>query len=295
MHAVILSFPGHFYQTHLTVRSLIAHYPEVQHITFILDDVQVGPWIQYVNDFDSSIRSMCPRSFDIKTVSTIPHVADCVAGWWRQQLVKLTLDLYFPEDSWFVVDGDVIFYTRCDVQNMVPISRAVNTDSSWSRMCMNYVENLLGVEPGYILEQGQRLGTSPVPFRYLDRNLLQELRYHIETRHGKNFLQAHLDWFADQTIVANWDPPDRWVMSEWELIECFRRYVKKQLLPIIDVGSGYKINVDINQKKNIFLHSYQRDPEIPGDWFHTHGIEIHPDIWSRICTWYDHYEGQSRQ
>jgi hypothetical protein len=296
MHAVIISFPGHFFQTHLTMRSLIACYPEVRNITFVLDDVELGPWHQYISDFSNSIRSAFPISFDIKLMSDMALVRDCVAGWWRQQLVKLSVDLLLCDDSWFVIDGDVIFDTRFDIQGVVPISRFGSGESAWAKMCVLYVRNLLGSGPGCIVEDNRKIVTSPIPFRYLDRHLLQGLRQHVEQRYQKNFLQAHLDWFDDQTIVANWDPPDRWVMSEWELIECYRRYVLDEQWSLIDLGSGYGIeNHGVSDKKNIFRHAYQRDMEISPQIFIQNGQDVDTVLWNRARTWYEEVEKPLRR
>jgi hypothetical protein len=298
MHAVILSFPGHFYQTHLTVRSLIANYPEVRHLTFVLDDVHLGSWSQYVSDFDKSIRQIGSMSFDINLMSSMPSISSCEAGWWRQQLIKLTLDLILPDPGWFVVDGDVLFDARCDVSNHVPISRRGDNSAAWDLMCVNYVKNLLGIGPGAILDQDERVGTSPIPFRYLSRDVLQGLRRHVEYRFGKDFLQAHLDWFADQTIVAHWDPADRWVMSEWELIECYRRYVLKQFLPLLDLGPGYSLDTDIQSlsyKNRLFRHAYRRDTEMPLQIFPNNGQDVDNIIWHKAKIWYDEIERPQRQ
>jgi hypothetical protein len=292
MHAVILTFPGHFYQTHLTVRSLLRYYPEIAQISFFLDDVQQGPWTQYIGDFDSSIGLVCPIAYDIHPVSEIWLMSQCVAGWWRQQLVKLTLDQILPHTEWFVVDGDVIFGTRCEVRRSVPITRFGDNKSPWGLMCANYVQGLLGTELGCIRDQDQQVATSPIPFRYLDRDTLSGLRQHVENRYQRDFVQAHLAWFQDQTIVANWDPPVRWVMSEWELIECYRRYVLDQSWPLIDIGSGYGIDCEI---RDGFHHTYQRDTEMSWQIFPTRGQQIDPVIWARAQAWYDQVERPHRR
>jgi hypothetical protein len=297
MHSVILTFPGHFWQTQLCLQRLVEFYPETDRVTVIADDIDAGPWSQFVDDIRRQVSKHCDRPLEVIATSTLPLLPQCVAGWWRQQLVKLTLDLILPDDHWFVVDGDVIFGSRCDVRGRVPISHRVSADTRWSQMCVKYVRDVLGVGPGYLTLDQQRVVTSAIPFRYLDRTLLRDLRQHVQDRFGRDFVQAHLAWFDDQTIVADIDPPDRWVMSEWELIECYRCHVRAHDPEFVDVGSGYQLDVDISalNTNNIFQHSYKRDTEIGAAWFVEQGQEIDQHTWLRSGAWYDTVEALQRR
>lgn len=289
MHAVIITFPGHFFQTHLTVDSVARHYPEIEHITFVLDDVDAGPWTQYQQDFASAMQDRCRVPHRYILVSDLDPINTCVAGWWRQQLVKMTLDQILPDQRWFVVDGDVIFDTRCEIQDRLPISYSFNAATNWGKMSMAYVRDVLGIEKGYLEEGNRAAVTSPVPFRYLDRDLLVRLRQHVSHRFDKDFVRCHLDWFENQTIVADIDPPNRWVMTEWELIESFRRHVLGVQLPFAEVGSGYALDIDTSDKqegKNLFRHAYQRDTEIGREWFRYLTIDADEITWQRSESWY---------
>lgn len=294
MPIVILTFPGHFFQTALCLRSVVNLHPDcAETVTVIADDVQCEPWTNYVQDLQQTLGSV--HKVNIVPVSTLPFIRDCVAGWWRQQLIKLTLDQILTESEWFVVDGDVIFQSRCDVKDRVPISRRYDATSRWSQMCVNYVRGVLGTDQGIMHDHDQPVITSPVPFRHLDRDLLQALRDHVESRFHGDFVEMHLKWFQDQTIVADINPPTRWVMSEWELIECFRQMVLGQQLPYHELGSGYQTDVDldkVNGCNGIFLHSYQRDTEIGQTWFRNQGIAVPDPIWQQAKTWYDVREVQ---
>ena len=292
MNAAVLTFPGHFFQTALCIQSLCRHYPEYTNsITVIADDVQCEPWSDYVSDLHQFLGDRYP----IIPVSIVPKIRDCVAGWWRQQLIKLTLDQILPGTEWFVVDGDVIFQSRCDVAGRVPISRRYDATSRWSQMCVNYVKGVLGTDQGIMHDRGQEVITSPVPFRCLDGSLLQALRDHVEARFSGDFVDLHLAWFQDQTIVADIDPPTRWVISEWELIECFRQMVQGHRLPYREIGSGYQIGAQLQKtkgRKNIFLHSYQRDTEIGPAWFRDRAVTVPESIWQKSQTWYEVRERQ---
>jgi hypothetical protein len=288
--AAILTFPGHFFQTQLTITSLLEHYPETSHISFVLDDVDCDTWLNYVSDFEASIKDITKCLYNIYLVSEIVSVRQCIAGWWRQQLVKLTLDQLLPGDCWFAIDGDTIFVTRCEIFYRIPISRRNDIGSRFTQMSDRYVRELLGTKSGQLRDH-EPVCTNAVPFRYLDKNLLRGLRDHVEKRFNKEFVRLHLDWFQDQTIVADWDPPVRMTMSEWELIECYRRYVLGIDLPFQDIGSGYPLDTDVSQlaqKENIFVHAYRWDTEIGTAWFEDQGLIIDSDVWSRALDWYAH-------
>ena len=287
MRTAVLTFPGHFFQTQLCLRSLFEHHPElVDSITVIADDVQCEPWSSYIHDLADCLIDH--PNIHVISMSEIEGINQCVAGWWRQQLVKLTLDRILADDQWFVVDGDVILLGRCEIRNRVPISRRYDADNRWGQMCELYVREVLGINRGHLTDQDQPVGTSAIPFRHLDRDLLSQLRQHVESRFGREFVDLHLTWFADQTIVADIDPPTRWVMSEWELIECFRQQVQGEFLSYQDIGSGYQIEslAQITPGPGMFIHSYQRDKDVGRAWFEDQGITISDAIWQRSLGWY---------
>lgn len=293
MHAVVLSFPGHFFQTMVCVQRLQKHYPEIERFDFIIDDIQIEPWNTYSQDFFDNIKNYVSKPFGFIKTSTLPGINRCVAGWWRQQLVKLTIDKILSGHGWFVVDGDVIFDSRCEVQNCVPVSFRTADHSRFHIMTLNYVTTMLGIAKGCLDNDSGTVLTNPIPFRLLDTKLLNLLRSHIEDRFQKEFVQLHLDWFDDQTIVADIDPPDRMVMSEWELIECFRRYVLLEQWPLIEIGSGYPLLVDTTNKqqgKNLFRHSYQRDTQIGQHWFEVNEVHVPSQIWNNSQLWMAHNE-----
>lgn len=289
MHAVVLTFPGHLFQTVLSVRSIQCCYPEVARFSFVLDDVEQAPWHSYAEDFVREIGRICHLPFDLYYTHELEAIKTCVAGWWRQQLVKLCLDLVVPGDAWFVVDGDSVFDTRCEVQNTVPVTRRHDKESRFGIMSKQYVRTLLGTPMGHIEDQGEWVCTNAIPFRYLDRSLLLQLREHVQHRWQRDFVHLHLDWFQDQTIVADHDPPDRMTMSEWELIECFRRYVLDQHWPLRDIGSGYAMHLardSIHQQQDLFRHAYQWDAEIGEAQFDAMGITVSETTWQRCVEWH---------
>ena len=138
-------------------------------------------------------------------------------------------------------------------------------DSVIAQLHANYVKRLLKIDQGYLTVKGEYVATSPVPFRVLSRTMLTGLRNLVESNYQGDFLKLHLQWFRDQTIIAYEDPPTRMIMTEWELIEGYRHYVLKESLPMIEVGSGYPIDKQIEYwfpEPVVYKHSYQRDSMI---------------------------------
>lgn len=292
MHVVVLSYPGHFYQTQLSVKSLMKFYPETQKITFVLDDIQTDPWPSYVDDHVSAMSKLLSIPFEVLTTSQMPNIKQCFGGWWRQQLVKLTLDQLVPGDRWFVVDGDVIFQTRSNIENFVPVSFRYQSDQNYSILSCNYVKTLLGISQGNLTCCNTAVGTNPIPFRWLTRALLAGLRAHVESRFGQEFVSLHVAWLKNQTIVADCTPPVKLAMSEWELIECYRRFVLGIKLPFKEVGSGYQLDTDISNLKrdqDVFFHAYLDDAEIDLDWLQRHS-KVDPEIWVRSAEWFQYYQ-----
>lgn len=298
MHAVVLTFPGHVFQTVLSVCSMQRHYPEITCFSFVLDDIEQAPWHSFAEDFVQEISAVCTLPFDLHYVHQLPEIKTCVAGWWRQQLVKLCLDQIMPGDHWFVVDGDCVFETPCDVRGVVPITRRHRQDSRFGIMSKRYVRTLLDVPLGHLEDNGEWVCTNAVPFRYLDRNLLRSLRQHVELKWQKDFVGLHLDWFRSQVIVADHVPPDRMTMSEWELIECFRKYVLNQSWPLRDTGSGYAIDIDrtaIAQQQDVFRHAYQWDAEIGRFRLEHLGLVIDDAVWNNCVTWYQQQQARGNR
>jgi hypothetical protein len=297
MHAVVLSFPGHFFQTQLCVQRLLEFYPEINRVTLVLDDVDLLGWHGYVQDVEAWARDAVPVPLDIKRTSEFGFVSQFVSGWWRQQIVKYCVDVMVSGHEWFVVDGDTIFETRCSIQQCVPISYRNDLAAGFTKMTMNYVRTLLGTSQGALVSDHTQVCTNAIPFRCLDREFLVGLRSFVSDRFHQDFVQLHHDWCQDQTIVADWVPPDRMVMSEWELMECYRKYVLDIDWPMVELGSGYPVDVDldtIGQKTNLFRHAYRRDAEIPAEWFEQQGVTVLPEVWCRAVSWYQQQQEINR-
>lgn len=290
MNVVVLTFPGHFFQTALSIKSINRWY-RPQTWAIIIDDLSSVVWDSYEQDFVSYLKTEFPwLKFSLHRTSDYPQLHRCVSGWWRQQLVKLTLDTIVDNDEWFVVDGDVVFDAVCDVKNVIPISfRTQGPNSPLAVLGMNYVRNLLGITQGSLTVNNEYVLTNPIPFRWLTAHLLQQLRLHVEQRYNnKNFVELHLDWFDDQTILAFEDPPQRMIMTEWELIECYKQYVLDMKLPLVEMGSGYPLYMHTSElmgQPGLFRHGYIRDASIDRKWLECQNISVSDDIWQRCSDW----------
>lgn len=297
MDIAVLTFPGHTLQTTLSLLSIIQRVQPAQ-ISVLIDDYASGSWDNYVDDVKNWIIGYVHNVVPIYQRPTINFklyseldLGRCTSGWWRAQLIKLYCDQLLTFDKIFLVDGDIIFdrLPALDIlENVIPYTqRTPGQISSVSILHQNYVKKLLGISQGYLTVNNQYVATSPVPFRVLASNTLAELRQHVEQLHNKNFLNLHLDWFDDQTIIGYEDPPTRMIMTEWELIECYRTYLTNQSLSMIELGSGYSIDQNTNRctEAVVYKHSYKRDYAIGKEWFESK-LGVLPDrLWVDIENW----------
>ena len=297
MDIAVLTFPGHVLQTTLCIKSLIDR-TSPRRIFVLVDDYASGKWTNYVDDVEHWLTGYFQNTLSIsqrpelifKKYSEL-NLATCTSGWWRAQLVKLYCDQILDIDKVFLVDGDIVFDKLSDInalEHTIPYTqRTPGQISSVAVLHQNYVKRLLGIDQGFLTANEKYVATSPVPFRVVTKNVLNGLRQHVEQRYQKSFLQLHLDWFADQTIIGYEDPPTRMIMTEWELIECYRRHVLGLSLSMIDLGSGYPIeqNTSTCSELVVYKHSYKRDFAIGRSWFESR-LGLLPDsLWSSIELW----------
>jgi len=288
--AVVLTFPGHLFQTLLCLRSLDCHFPEINTKYVVYDDLSMDHWPSYRRDLQLALEQNCLAVKNLVPFSALSGIERCQVGWWRQQLIKLCIDRLLPGSIWFVVDGDVIFEQHIDVYQMVPVSLR-SQPSNTTELAFNYVSRLLGVQWNGFRHKDQFALTNPIPFRYLEKTMLQALRKHVEARFRKEFLHLHCDWFLDQTIVAYADPPVQMGMSEWELIEAFQQLVMENPRSTMDIGSGYSLEIESRQLAtavNVFRHGYVRDTQIPQQFYQNRGIQIDNQIWNKALAWTQH-------
>jgi hypothetical protein len=266
---VITTFTGYFFITVLCLRSVkkyLSHLP----IDIIIDDYDLTHWPTYVDDCRQYLSTEFPDlTLNFLLFSQLPNVDDARhGGWFRQQLIKLHLDQLISADHWLSVDADVIFKEYPNL-NTIPVTRtSADAIDTGNRL---YVKYMLGVERPFLGHDSDHLCASGVPFRWLSRELLTQLRHHVEQIHNKNFLQLHIDLMNSGKIVA-FDPNmQRMVMSEFQLIEVFRDQFRKDS-PVIKVGTS------------AFDHDSVKDWHRDRSWFESQGVPIHDYHWQLSQT-----------
>ena len=263
---VVTVFPGYCFMSVLCLRSLCDHVPTTP-ITIIIDDFGLDRWPTFPDEYQTYIDSQFPYlNIEYRRYSELPDVdAANMGGWFRQQLIKLHVDHFVKENNILLVDADVILEQspRLDV---IPAS-------SWPATPISagfhlYIEFMLGIDP-WLGNQKENLCASWVPIRLVTRDLLQALRDHVETRHNKNFLQLHIDLMKQQKIVA-FDPDCKtMIMSEFEMLEVFRKYLWENPLPLSNGASQ-------------FYHTSQKDWNTDMSWFVDKQVEVDNDLWNKV-------------
>ena len=263
---VVTAFPGYFFMSVLCLQSIHKYFPDTP-ITIIIDNYDLKLWPDYVSQYQNYIDSEF-ENLDIsyKLYTELPKVDDAhMGGWFRQQLIKLHVDHFVNEDSLLLVDADVILeeYPRLDniPANPVPFGPI-------SAGFHHYIKYMLGIDP-WLGTKEQNLGSSWAPVRYVTKQLIQSLRSHVEKIHQKNFLDLHLDLMKQQKIVA-YDPDcNTMIMSEYEMLEVFRRHLWTHPLPL-QRGAGN------------FYHTSEKDWRRDRGWFESKGVNIADELWEKV-------------
>lgn len=265
-HIVVTAYPGYFFMSVLCIRSIQQYLPDIP-ITIIVDDFGLGDWTQYPEQYQNYITSQFPTTeISYRRYSEIPTVDNAqVGGWFRQQLIKLYVDQFVTADRILLIDADVILKEIPGIDTVPAKSWPVTPISIGFHL---YVEFMLGIEP-WLGTRDQNLGSSWVPVRFVTQDLLQSLRNHVERRHNKNFLELHLELMKQQKIVA-FDPECKtMIMSEFEMLEVFRRHLWKQPLPLVEGHSD-------------FYHTSEKDWQLGKTWLESHQVTVEDNLWNQV-------------
>lgn len=272
---VLTTFPGYFFTQILSLRS-IQQYAAGFPIDVIIDDFDLKNWPSYVDDCEQYIKDCFP-DLDItfhkfSQFSGMERVK--TGGWFRQQLVKLYLDQFVSGDRWLLVDADVCFEEPPRLDTISAILRTDPTPVDIGNRL--YIKYMINTDQPWVNDPDQYWCLSGVPFRPLDRELLQSLRQNIETVHNKDVFNLHLDLFETNQLVA-FDPDARtMVMSEFQLIEVFRHRFTNQNLPI-----------GLHASK--FSHSSIKDWNFSRDWFEQQHVLVADSHWQSSRTFGQHH------
>jgi len=228
---VLTTFPGYFFSQIRCLHS-IQQYAAGFPIDIIIDDFDIQHWPTYVTDCELYITQCFPK-LDI----TFHQFSDFDGqnrmrngGWFRQQLIKLYLDQFVTGDRWLLVDADVVFTQDIRLDTIsATVNNLPDPINVGNRL---YVEFMLGTDQPWVVNKDEYWCLSSVPFRLLQRDLLQGLRTHVESLYGKSLFDLHLDLFETNRLVA-FDPDSQtMIMSEFQLIEVFRHRYYHTPLPI---------------------------------------------------------------
>lgn len=269
MIAIVISFPGHFLLTRLTIDSLRRFYPEYKQIHVVYDNATVESWPSYVDDAAEFYQINKSNFVSFDTVDN--KISTCGMGWYRQQLVKCCVDKYFAGDQWFVLDGDIIFDDTIDVAGITPVALRPRCDATepLSRSVAACVKNFLNVGSHPLQNDQHHVVTSCIPFRILSRETLQELRKRAEIFLGGDFVQQITHQCRTQQLVAYDDTGEKMVMNEWELIESVNHMLHPGRYQLKNIGSGYEHYRHTNAIRTGYNYrqGYVYDYQLHRDWF----------------------------
>jgi len=259
---VILTYPGHFLLTALTIQSYLQHHTPSS-VTVVADDLSPHSWSGYLDH--------CAQQYNCKVIPTssiLEAVAFSNNHWIRQQIVKLHLDLVLDTDCWFFTDGDVE-YCFSVPYNTVPYS--IVRGGSERTLQDQYVATMLGIaNPGiqathpdidWNQDHLDQVCVSNPPFRTMHADVLRQLRTYVQQLHNRSFVELHQQW--------------KHLMSEWELIANFQTHILKQPIELIyypTVPLSIVYNNQPNQP-NYCGTSYQGDSEFDAIWWQQKGIQ----------------------
>ena len=273
---VLTTFPGYFFTQVLSLRS-IQQYAAGFPIDIVIDDFGLAHWPTYVQDCQQYIlENFSNMDITFHKFSDFPGIEKVqTGGWFRQQLVKLYLDHYVTDSNWLVVDADVVFK---EIPRLDTVSASIRTDPEsvdiGNRL---YVQNMLDCDQPWVVNENEYWCLSGVPFRLIQKDLLQQLRNKIESVHNKNLFELHLELFEQSKLVA-FDPLNQtMIMSEFQLIEVFRHRYYHSPLPI---GRNTASNFD---------HSSLKDWKFERVWFEEQTVPVSDQYWERSQNFGEHH------
>jgi len=279
---VVLTYPRHMFITCLTIREAIKWQKWDKPVTVLYDDMFHPQYVTYCDDLQEQIKKYIPGiELNLIPYSRLGILQHHVIlkepmkyGWIRQQLVKLYLDQLLDTNKWFILDSD------CMLLQYIPDN--VNVYSWW----YNYADLANGFQNywNYMYKKEVYIEhpSNPVPFRYLNKNLLQKMKTHISKKHNKSFIDIHYDLLSHNGLMDNANMN----MSEWDLIEYYHiKYIQKEndikFIPVRLVNfcdMQYKI-----EKDNLCIGTfYGNDADLGMNWFHKNGITVSDKTYQTI-------------
>jgi hypothetical protein len=264
--AVVLTYPAHFYQTTLTLRSIRQHLPTIDKITVLVDDFSRLNWPDYLD--------LCRTAYQPYDVVIVPTATMPLCNqfykypWVRQQMLKLHLDQVVDCPEWLFVDGDICllsappesvrFCSRLQYQGR-PLDQGDPRPGEKTSQTIFYVRHVFQDQySGFYDHEGTYITASHPPVHDMTADLLRSLRSHVEQQHS-NFAALHFQIAQD----------NRYSISEWELIEWYYQHYQNNTANWYFDQSWHET-------------SWESDRELGTEWFEQRGLEIDPNTWSQL-------------
>lgn len=201
--AVVLTYPGHFLLTQLTLRSIKINLPEIKEIIVVADDCSPLAWSGYIDH--------CRQSYNVKILPVSQtNLNQITPGWLRQQLVKMYIDEIIDWPEFFLTDGDIRFDDPVPF-NIVPFNYINLTEIDQAQS--EYVSKMLGIDHSPFTINDHLVITSNSAFRDTNVQWWKGLRSYVENRFQKSLIDIHNELDTLQGV------------SEWELVENYKKHV----------------------------------------------------------------------
>jgi len=268
-HAIVLTYPGHFLLTKLTIDQLYQTQPEVNRITVIVDDISNLAWQTYISDCDSLYDNRVDQIIQLSHYREFKRLRNY--PWLRQQTVKLYLDRLFPNDEFvFFIDGDVLLHKHVPLgitpfsfteYSGVPLTERDPGPGEITSQQSYYVQHLLGRPHLGIQYQGRRVCVSSPPFRDICLTQLPLLRAEIYNRFNQDLIGIHVAIATDTRHSA----------SEWELLAWYQQEFLQQPV-VLDYWPTSKVGDPITST-TLVSTCWCSDREIDTDWWDQNQID----------------------
>jgi hypothetical protein len=270
---VVLTYPGHFMLTALTIQSYLQHHNPTD-IVIVADDISQHAWPEYADDCKNFYKQKIIPASSLECLKTES------SGWLRQQLLKLHLDQLTNFSSWFFTDGDIVFRYPAP-KKTIPYS-IVRGELVRERQ-NNFVKHMLGLTTVGIRAQHPDIDWEPdnttqvcvsnPPFRSMTAQDLVALRKYVEALHNQSFVDA---WVSCTTRLDCF-------VSEWELLENFKTHVQTQPSHLTYYPTCPKDHVKTKQSDPDFCeHHFMSDANFGRDELAKLNIEVTDQIWHHL-------------
>lgn len=267
----ITTYPGYFFSQILCLRSIQQHTPG-HPVHVIIDDFGsqkcgLQSWPKYIKHCKKYILdNFTDLDIHFHLFSDFDQMSQVNSGgWFRQQLVKLHVDWMVPGQSWLLVDADVCFLEppKVDIVSAT-VNKHFNPIDHGNRLYVGYV---LNCDQPWLQDPNEYWCVSSVPFRVVDRTLLEHLRQHVQQVHRQSMFDLHIKLFNSDQLVAYDDAGDKMIMSEFQLLEIFRHRYTNHPLPIGRTWSTH------------FSHSSIKDWNLPRHDFEQQQVPVSDKHW----------------